>query len=268
MPEEKADNTRIVRPQIVPLQPPTTQRARSVIQAPQNQAQLWDADKVKHYQNMQNFYNNNFWGNGVSGRQTNYDPRTPQGQAAIQANFDYAKSNVTNFAETLLTVGAAEGLGQAVRWAITPTKIGSGAEAVVHSAPASTRVMKTTTIPRSEMHLRNTVPRAVKSTYIDSSRGLIRYTQPKVRILTSKQLNRAKGAIDRLMSKSGWKKVTHPNLNGAGYTNGRWIVSDLGPGNVGRDWLGRIRFPDFSIESVPAFRMAIQKRGGKILNNN
>lgn len=107
------------------------------------------------------------------------------------------------------------------------------------------------------MHLRNTVPRAVKSTYIDSSRGLIRYTQPKVRILTSKQLNRAKGAIDRLMSKSGWKKVTHPNLNGAGYTNGRWVVSDLGPGNVGRDWLGRIRFTDFSIESVPAFRMAI-----------
>lgn len=152
---------------------------------------------------MQNFYNNNFWGNGVSGRQTNYDPRTPQGQAAIQANFDYAKSNVANFAETLLTAGATEGLGQAIRWATTPTKIGSGAEAVVHSAPASTRVMKTTTIPRSEMHLRNTVPGAVKSTYVDSSGGLTRYTQPKVRILTTKQLNRTKGAIDRLMSKSG-----------------------------------------------------------------
>ena len=268
MPEEKAGNTRAVRPQIIPLWPPTARRPRLVIQAPQNQAQLWDEDKVRYYQNMQNFYNNNFWGNGVSGRQTNYDPRTPQGQAAIQANFDYAKSNVTNFTETLLTAGAAEGLGQAVRWATTPTKIGSGAEAVVHSAPASTRVMKTTTIPRSEMHLRNTVPGAVKSTYVSSSGGLIRYTQPKVRILTTKQLNRAKGAIDRLMSKSGWKKVTHPNLNGAGYTNGRWVVSDLGPGNVGRDWLGRIRFPDFSIESVPAFRMAIQKRGGKIINNN
>lgn len=40
---------------------------------------------------MQNFYNNNFWGYGVGGRQTNYDPRTPQGQAAIQSNFDMLK---------------------------------------------------------------------------------------------------------------------------------------------------------------------------------
>lgn len=118
------------------------------------------------------------------------------------------------------------------------------------------------------MHLRNTIPGAVKSTYVDSSGGLTRYTQPKVKILNSKQLSKAKGAIDRLMTKRGWRKVTHPNLNGAGYTNGRWVVSDLGFGNVGRDWLRRIRFPDFSIESVPTFRMAIQKRGGKILNNN
>ena len=51
-------------------------------------------------------------------------------------------------------------------------------------------------------------------------------------------------------------------------TNKKWVVSDLGQGNVGRDWLGRIRFPDFSIESVPDFKMAIQKRGGKIINNN
>ena len=118
------------------------------------------------------------------------------------------------------------------------------------------------------MHLCNTVLGAVKSTYVDSSGGLTRYTQPKVKILNSKQLNRAKGAIDRLMTKRGWRKITHPNLNGAGYTNSRQVVSDLGPRNVGRDWLGRIRFTDFSIESVPAFRMAIQKRGGKILNNN
>ena len=64
---------------------------------------------------MQNFYNNNFWGYGVSGRQTNYDPRTPQDQAAIQSNFDYTKGNIQNFAETLLTAGATKGLGQAVR---------------------------------------------------------------------------------------------------------------------------------------------------------
>ena len=49
----------------------------------------------------------------------------------------------------------------------------------------------------------------------------------------------------------------HPNLEGTGYTNKKWVISDLGQGNVGRDWLGRIRFPDFSIESVPDFKMAI-----------
>ena len=268
MPGEQSDNTRVVRqPIIEPIQ--VNPRVEKIqIYASQNQAQLWDADKVKRYENMQNFYNTNFFGYGMGGRQTNYDPRTSQGQEAIQANFDYSKGNFSNFAETLVTAGATEGIGQAIRWATTPTKIGSGAEAIVHSSPISTKVIKTTTIPRSEMHIRNTVPGALKSTFIDSSNGLARYIQPKVRILTQQQLNKAKGAIDKLMSKRGWQKIIHPNLEGTGYTNKKWVVSDLGQGNVRRDWLGRIRFPDFSIESVPDFKMAIQKLGGKIINNN
>lgn len=268
MPTEPSDNTRVVRRPLIQPTKVRPSKARIVTPPPQNQAQLWDADKVKKYQNMQNFYNNNFWGYGVFGRQTNYDPRTARGQAAIQSNFNYTKSNVQNFAETLVTTGAAEGVGQIIKWATTPTKIGEGAEAVVHSAPASTRVVKTTTIPKSEMHVRNTVPGAVPSTYVDSSGGLTRYTQPKVRILSKDQLAKARGAIDKLMSKNGWRKIVHPNLDGAGYTNGRWVVSDLGEGNVGKDWLGRIRFPDFSLETMPAFRLAMQKRGGKLINNN
>lgn len=231
----------------------------------QNQAQLWDADKVKKYQNMQNFYNNNFWGYGVGGRQTNYDPRTPQGQAAIQANFDYAKSNVQNFATTILTTGAGEGVGQAIKWATTPTKIGQGAEAVVSSAPLSTRVTKVTTIPRAEMHARNTVPGALRSRYVKTSNGLTTYTQPKVRILSKEQLAKAGKTLERMMGKGGWRKITHPNLQGAGYTNGRLVVTDIGPGNVGRDWLGRLRLTDFSLETMPQFRLAMQKRGGKLL---
>lgn len=272
MPVEQADNTRVeIRP-LIPhpprqdVQRMNQARMQQIIQ--QNQAQLWDADKVKMYQNMQNLYNNSVFGYGVSGRQTNYDPRTSQGQAAIQANYNYTESNFKNFIETLATAGVAEGAGQVIRWAITPTKIGSGAEAIVSSAPASTRVTKVTTIPRSEMHLRNTVPGALPSTYVDSSAGLTRYTQPKIKILSKEQLAKAREAIDKLMGRSGWRKITHPNLEGAGYTNGRWVVSDLGEGNVGKDWLGRIRFPDFSIESVSAFRTAIQKQGGKLLNNN
>lgn len=262
MPIEQSDNTRVVRPPMEQKIKATSQTVPS-----SDQAQLWDADKAKTYQNMQNFYNNNFWGYGVFGNQTNHDPRTPQGQAAIQSNFDYAKSNVKNFAETLLTTGAIEGAGQAIKWATTPTKIGSGAEAVVSSAPASLKVTKVTTIPRSEMHVRNTVPGVLKSQYVGSSNGLRTYTQSKVRILSKKQLAKALGQLEKLMQRKGWRKITHPNLQGVGFTNGRLVVSDLGLGNVGRDWLGRLRLTDFSVETIPQFRSAMQKQGGKLNSN-
>lgn len=270
MPVEQNDNTRVVQPlrlQPIILSPEQVkQLQRQIMQQAiqQNQAQLWDAAKVKKYQNMQNFYNNNFWGYGVEGRQTNYDPRTPQGQAAIQANFDYAKSNVQNFATTLLTTGAGEGVGQAIKWATTPTKIGQGAEAIVRSAPLSTRVTKVTTIPRAEMHARNTVPGALRSRYIKTSNGLTTYTQPKIRILSKKQLAKAGKALEKMMGRKGWRKITHPNLQGAGYTNGRLVATDIGPGNVGRDLFGRLRLTDFSLETVPQFRAAMLQKGGKL----
>lgn len=272
MPIEQQDNTRVVLPPRIEPIPPEQQerlkRARTQQMIQQNQAQLWDADKIKKYQNMQNFYNNNFWGYGVSGRQTNYDPRTPQGQAAIQSNFDYAKGNVQNFAETLLTAGAAEGVGQAIKWATTPTKIGAGAEAVVSSAPLSTKVTKVTTIPRAEMHMRNQVPGALRANYVGSSNGLTTYTQSKVRILSREQLGKATKAIENIMNKKGWRRITHPNLEGLGFTNGRYVVSDLGRGNVGVDILGRPRLVDFVMETVPDFRLAMQKKGGILININ
>lgn len=257
MPVERNDNTRVNKPK--PMKPPLKRTQNPI---PTNQAQLWDADKVKKYRDAQDFYNYNAWGYGISGVQTNYDPHTVQGQQAIQSNFDYAKSNVQNFGETLITTGAAEGAGALFRWATTPTKIGEGAEAIVSSAPASTRVTKVTTIPRSEMHVRNTVPGAAKAKHVGSSNGLHTYTQQKVKILSPEQLQRASGQLDKLMKKAGWRKVTHPNLQGAGYTNGRYVVSDLGPGNVGKNWLGSLRLTDFSMDLVPQFRMAIQRKGG------
>lgn len=262
MPIEQSDNTRVVQPLFIPK----TERVNIVM--PQQatiqprQDQLWDADKIKMYKNIQNFYNNNFWGYGVFGNQTNFDPRTPQGQAAIKSNFDYAKSNVQNFGETLLTTGIGEGAIQTFKWATTPTKIGSGAEAIVSSAPASMKVTKVTTIPRSEMHIRNTVPGALKTKHISSSNGLHTYTQRKVKILSPEQLANATGKLEKLMQKAGWKKVTHPNLQGIGFTNGRHVISDLGPGNIGKDLFGRLRLADFSIETVPEFRMAMQRKGG------
>lgn len=245
---EPSDNTNI-KPQIKFITIPS---------ATLEQDQLYDSDKTRYYQNLQNFYNNNFWGN-----QTNFDPRIPQGQAAIQSNFDYLKNNVQNFAEQLATAGVVEGVGQAIKWATTPVVIGEGAEAVVTSAPLSTKVTKVSLIPRSEMHLRNQIPATVKSDYVGKTKGLETYNQRKIKIIPREQLSKAYSQLEKLMSKKGWSKITHPNLQGIGFTNGRYVVSDLGAGNVGRDFFGRPRLIDFAIESVPEFRLAMQKQGGK-----
>ena len=74
--------------------------------------------------------------------------------------------------------------GGGINFSFPISKIGQGAEAIVSSAPLSTKVTKVTTIPRSEMHMRNTVPGALKSRYVGTSNGLTTYTQPKVRILS------------------------------------------------------------------------------------
>lgn len=272
MPIEQADNTRVVQPPIIePLPEEEVKRLQQIQLQKMMQRepdQLWDADKVNRYKNMQNFYNNNFFGYGVGGRQTNFDPRTPQGQAAIQSNFNYARNNAKTFGELIATAAVGEGATQAIKYATTPVKIGQGAEAVVYSSPISTTVTKASVIPRAEMHIRNTVPGAVRARFVGMKDGLNTYVQSKVRIVPDGKLDKSLKALESLMTKKGWKKITHPNLDGPGYTNGQWVVSDLGSGNIGRDWLGRIRLPDFTLESVPAFKLAMQRRGGKIVNNN
>lgn len=263
MPTEKSDKTRVNTPTLV-MRPQTRPQQQTRVVSPPP-AQLWDKDKVDQYTRMQDFTNNNYWNYGS---QTNVDPHTAQGQAAIESNFNYAKGNMINASETLLTTGVTEGIGQAVKWATTPKEIGRGAEAVVKSAPVSTTVTKTTTIPVAEAHIRNTVPGAAKLTYKGTSNGLAKYTQPKVKILTTDQVTKAAKSLEKLMNKKGWRKITHPNLQGMGFTNGKFVISDLKPGNIGRDWLGRIRLPDFAIETPTQFRLAMQKRGGKLINKN
>lgn len=174
-------------------------------------------------------------------------------------------SNIVNFIGDIAIPYAG---AKFYKWGTTPRLIGQGAEAVVRSAPLSTQVTKVTTIPRAEMHARNMVPGALKSRYVKTSNGLTTYTQPKVRILSKERLAKANKALERIMSGTKWKKITHPNMEGIGFTDGNWVVSDIGPGNIGRDWLGRLRLVDFSMEPMPAFKLAMQKRGGRLINNN
>lgn len=152
------DNTRVVRKQPLAFRLTREQQARIRQRrlqeaARRNQAVIYDADKAKYYQNMQNFYNNNFFGYGVFGKQTHYDP---------------SKDNVKNIGTSLITVGPAssfKGVLPSVSRrvtvgklsALTPYKIGQGSEAlVIRNSP--TTVGKITQVGSGEMLKRNAIP--------------------------------------------------------------------------------------------------------------
>lgn len=297
----RQDNTRVVRrtPIKFKLSPEQIERIkqRKIREAiRKNQAYIYDADKAKYYRNLQNFYNNNFFGYGVFGRQTRYDPTTPEGQAAIQSNFNYAKSNAETFLGNVAgvgTAGAARQLGKGAAKTYTrvvkgvfrePTNngalgslrqysknpIGGGAEAiVVNNTP--TTVGKMTSISRGEMAIRNGIPNTVPSRYIgyvkDRGVRLPTYVQKKVKVLTEETFPKYVERLDQAMQKSGFRKVNDPNVQYRAYTNGRVVVDDISPGNVGLDWLRRPKIIDSSVQTVPEWiGMGFTlKNGGKIL---
>lgn len=299
------DNTRVVRPNPVrkfKLTPEQIQRLRAVKLAElakKNQAYIYDADKAKYYRNLQNFYNYNAFGYGLQGRQTRFDPTTPEGQAAIQSNFNYAKGNATDFLANVAGVGLTAGLGAAGRGASqlysrltkgvfrTPTHngalgtlkqysrnpIGGGAEAVVVDNTPTT-VGKMTTIPVEEMAARNQIPNTVQSRYVgyvkDKGTRLPTYIQRKVKVLTEETFPKYIEKLDRAMERSGFKRVNDPNVQYRAYTDGTVVVDDIAPGNVGLNWLGQPRMIDFNMQTVPewlsqGFHL---KNGGKMIINN
>ena len=281
----RQDNTRVVRktPIKFKLSPEQIERIkqRKIREAiKKNQAYIYDADKAKYYRNLQNFYNNNFFGYGVFGRQTRYDPTTPEGQAAIQSNFNYAKGNAADFVGNIAGVGATGVIGNAGRKSIqlynkltkgvfrAPSKngalgtlkqysknpIGGGAEAVVINNTPTT-VGKMTSIPVEEMAARNQIPNTVQSKYIgyvkDRGTKLPTYVQKKLKILTQQTFPKYANKLDKAMEKSGFRRVNDPNVQYRAYTNGQIVVDDVAPGNVGLDWLRRPEMIDFNMQTVP-----------------
>ena len=281
----RQDNTRVVRktPIKFKLSPEQIERIkqRKIREAiKKNQAYIYDADKAKYYRNLQNFYNNNFFGYGVFGRQTRYDPTTPEGQAAIQSNFNYAKGNTADFVGNIAGVGATGVIGNAGRKSIqlynkltkgvfrAPSKngalgtlkqysknpIGGGAEAVVINNTPTT-VGKMTSIPVEEMAARNQIPNTVQSKYIgyvkDRGTKLPTYVQKKLKILTQQTFPKYANKLDKAMEKSGFRRVNDPNVQYRAYTNGQVVVDDVAPGNVGLDWLRRPKMIDFNMQTVP-----------------
>lgn len=294
------DNTRVnlkipIKYQLSPQQKEAARRRKLEEAAKKRQAYIYDGEKAKQYQQLQNFYNNNFFGYGVFGKQTRYNPATPEGQQAIQSNFEYAKGNARDFVSNVAGVGITKLAGKAANKSAeiyhkltkgvfkTPSKngalgtlkqysknpIGSGAEAVVVRNTPRT-VGKMTSIPKEEMAARNQVPNTAFSEYIgyvkENKTKLPTYIQEKLKIISERSFPRYITKLDKLMERSGFRRVNDPNVQYRAYTNGQIVVDDVAPGNVGLNWLGRPKMIDFNMQSVPEWiaQGFTLKKGGKL----
>lgn len=278
------DNTRVVRKQPLAFQLTKEQQAkirqRKLQEAARrNQAVIYDADKAKYYQNMQNFYNNNFFGYGVFGKQTHYDPSKEEDQKKIQSNFNYAKDNVKNIGTSLITVGPAssfKGVLPSVSRrvtvgklsALTPYKIGQGSEAlVIRNSP--TTVGKITQVGSGEMLKRNAIPNSLPLKFVgyvsDGSKRFPTFIQKKVKVLSEKTFPKYVDKLDKAMQKSGFRKVNDPNVQYRAYTNGAVVVDDVSPGNVGLTFFKKPKLLDFNLQTVPSWTSQgfTLKNGGK-----
>ena len=278
------DNTRVIRKQPLAFQLTKEQQARIKQRKLQeavkrNQAVIYDTDKAKYYQNMQNFYNNNFFGYGVFGKQTHYDPSKEEDQKKIQSNFNYAKDNVKNIGTSLITVGPAssfKGVLPSVSRrvtvgklsALTPYKIGQGSEAlVIRNSP--TTVGKITQVGSGEMLKRNAIPNSLPLKFVgyvrDGSKRFPTFIQKRVKVLSEKTFPKYVGKLDKAMQKSGFRKVNDPNVQYRAYTNGTVVVDDVSPGNVGLTFFKKPKLLDFNLQTVPSWTSQgfTLKNGGK-----
>ena len=278
------DNTRVVRTQPLTFRLTKEQQAKirqKKLQelAKRNQAVIYDTNKAKYYQNMQNFYNNNFFGYGVFGKQTHYDPSKEENQKKIQSNFNYAKDNVKNIGTSLITVGPAssfKGILPSVSRrvtvgklsALTPYKIGQGSEAlVIRNSP--TTVGKITWVGSGEMLKRNTIPNSLPLKFVgyvrDGSKRFPTFIQKRVKVLSEKTFPKYVSKLDKAMQKSGFRKVNDPNVQYRAYTNGTVVVDDVSPGNVGLTFFKKPKLLDFNLQTVPSWTSQgfTLKNGGK-----
>lgn len=283
--EVKTDNTRVEKPQLIFPQKLTSEQIAPLLSRMtlQNQGRIYDTNKAKYYKAMQDFYNQNAFGYGMQGNPTNFDPTTPEGQKAIEANFQYAQNNAMNFLAEVSSPGVSTALKNTYRTfkgvfpkgnlghldRYIPLKIGEGSEAIViKNTPFS--VGKITQIPVEEMAVRNTVPNTVFSKFVGNvkTKGaeLPAYIQRKVKVLTEDTFPKYINKLDNTMQKSGFKVVKDPNVQYRAYTDGTVVIDDIAPGNVGLNWLKQPKLIDFNIQSVPDWLAQgfTLKRGGKL----
>lgn len=228
----KSDNIRVVK--VIPIKRRLTQKQKQVLKDrklkaanKKNQSYIYDADKARYYKNLQSFYNNNAFGYGINGV---YSKLTRGVFHHINKDFLGSLRNYIN------------------------KPIGSGAEAVVIDNTPTT-VGKITTILVEEMASRSSVPNAAKSTYIGYvKRGdevLPTYIQNKVQVINDGDFSKWIKSLDKLMNKVGFKKVNDPQVQYRAYTNGKVVIDDIAPGNVGLNFFRQPKIIDFNLQTIP-----------------
>ena len=264
--EKKNDKTRVQKSIHLKIKAPP-----KIVKEP---SYIYDTDKAKYFQNLQNFYNYNVFGYGLNGTQTKFDPTTSEGQNKIQSTFNNSRDKAVDFlidafapqiqASTIKAASSLyDNLIQGVfkhpsvngaysamsKYVINP--IGEGAEAIVINNTPTT-VAKITSIPIKEMKARNSIPNTIKSKYIgyvkDRKIKLPTYIQQKVKVLTEETFPKYVDKLDKAMERSGFTKINDPNVQYRAYTNGQVVIDDVAPGNIGltsgNPWLDKI-LPDF-----------------------
>ena len=239
-----------------------------------------DLQKTKFYKAIQDTYNANAFGYGISGTLTRFDPSKEENQKKIKSNFNYAKRNAGNFGLTLATSGIMfpfKGfLPSTTRRAtvgylkdLIPYKIGEGAEAMVFKNSPTT-VAKVTSMGSGEMLAKNGVPNSVPLKFVgyvrDGSRRFLAFLQKKVRVLNKETFPKYVNKLDKAMRKKGFRRVNDPYIQYRAYIDGNIVVDDVAPGNVGITFFGNPKLIDYNKWTIPewleqGFKL---KKGGKL----
>lgn len=279
--EELPDNTRVTKPEVV-FPTKLTQKQIDNIRLKEiqkilesNRDYIYDADKAKFYAHLQDRTNASLFGPSSP---THYDASTEEGQQAIQAVGKQATSNamdlVMNTIGGLMTkpiigiLPRGASIGGRIE-SLLPFRIGGGAEAEVFDN--GLQVLKVGSIGAKEMSKRNAIPNTIKSKYVGRVKTpyskLSAYTQKKVKILTDETFPKYVDKLDKAMERSGFRKVNDPSVQYRAYTDGKVVVDDVSPGNVGLDWLGRPKMIDFNLQTVPEWieqGFTLKRKGGKL----
>lgn len=223
----------------------------------------YDKQKTDFYSNLQDFYNQNFFGRGLQNNWQHLDPVTQEKQ--IQSNVNYGIKNIENLLSTILLTGITNlyrGLLPLISKRKTigqlndflPYKINEGSESIVFKNSPTT-VRKISTVGSGEMLKRNKIPNTQSLKFVGYTKHenmrFPTFIQKKLKILNNKNFNKYLPKLDKAMEKHGFKIINDPYVQYRAYSNGNIVISDIAPENVGINILNQPKIIDFSISSIP-----------------